>query len=170
MVDYNAIAAQLTSPDAFLALTDEPNVHGAQQKAQAAHELWASAEERFVGAVAPMRAPGGTGTGLVIHVYWNPAEVAPDLPAIQAAINTAVPVKMIKAENKAAWKARDKKQAGLFFWRGMRSRPLSQWFQERFGVSACASVVFDASDFGYNVAAVAVKDGVDHLWTFTVPK
>ncbi|MDR1265993.1 MAG: hypothetical protein LBK42_10655 [Propionibacteriaceae bacterium] len=163
-MDYNAIAAQLASPEGCLALSDEPG-HGAQKKAQAACDLWNSADERFVGAVAPLRAPGGTGTGLVIYVYWNPAEVTPDLSEIEVAINTALPVRMIKDDNKAAWKSRDKKQGGFFFWQGMRSRALGQWFMERYGVGACASQVFAPSDFRYNAAVVAVKGGVDHLWT-----
>jgi hypothetical protein len=171
MIDYNAIAARLTSAEGFLSLNDEPGVFGAKKQAQAAYELWSSADERFVGAVAPIPAPGGTGSGLVIYVYWNPVEVTPDLGAIQVAINTALPVRMIKDDNKATWKGRDKKQNVFFGWQGMRARALCQWFQERFGVYACTSQVFAASsDFGYNVAVVAVKGGIDHLWTLTVPQ
>jgi hypothetical protein len=151
-----------------LSLTDEPGVIGARKKAQTAYELWGAADERLVGGLAPLRAPGGTGTGLVTYVYWDPAVVAPDLQAIDSAINTTVPVKLIKDDNKAAWKSRDKKQSAFFSWQGMRSRPLSQWFQERFGVSAFTSQVFAGSDFSYNV--VAVKDGVDHLWTVVAPR
>ncbi|MDR1184706.1 MAG: hypothetical protein LBK67_07915 [Coriobacteriales bacterium] len=170
MIDCNAIATQLTSVEGFLSLTDEPGVFGAKKQAQAAYELWSSANERFVGAVAPVPAPGGTGTGLVVYVYWNPAEVTPDLDAIQVAINTTLPVKMIKEDEKATWKSRDKKQNTFFGWQNMRSHALCQWFQERFGVYACTSQVFDRSDFGYNVAVVAVKNGVDHLWTLTAPQ
>jgi hypothetical protein len=170
MIDYNVIAAQLTSVEGLLSLTDEPGVFGARKQAQAAYELWNSAGERFVGAVAPLPAPGGTGSGLVIYVYWNPAEVTPDLGIIQVAINTALPVGMIKGDEKATWKGRDKKQNVFFRWQGMKSRPLCQWFQERFGVYACTSQVFDSSDFGYNVAVVAAKGDVDHLWTLTVPQ
>jgi hypothetical protein len=170
MIDYNAIAPQLTSVEGFLSLTDEPGVFGAKKQAQAAYELWNSADERFVGAVAPMPAPGGTGSGLVIYVYWNPAEVTPDLNVIQVAINTALPAGMTKDDEKATWKGRDKKQNTFFGWQGMKSRALCQWFQERFGVYACTSQVFDRSDFGYNAAVVAVKGGIDHLWTLTVPQ
>jgi hypothetical protein len=170
MIDYNAIAPQLTSVEGFLSLSDEPGVFGAKKQAQAAYELWSSADERFVGAVAPMPAPGGTGSGLVIYVYWNPAEVTPDLNAIQVAINTALPAGMIKDDEKATWKGRDKKQNTFFGWQGMRSRALCQWFQERFGVYAYTSQVFDRSDFGYNTAVVVVKSGTDHLWTLTVPQ
>ncbi|MDR1213990.1 MAG: hypothetical protein LBK54_07925 [Propionibacteriaceae bacterium] len=170
MIDYNAITAQLTSVEGFLSLTDESGVFGAKKQAQAAYELWRSADEGSVGAVAPMPAPGGTGSGLVIYVYWNPAEVTPDLEAIQVAINTALPVRMIEDDEKATWKGRNKKQNIFFGWQGMRSRALCQWFRERFGVYACTSQVFDRSDFGYNVAVVAVKGGVDHLWTLTVPR
>jgi hypothetical protein len=170
MIDYDAIAAQLTSAEGFLALTDEPGIFGAKKNAQTAYELWNSADERYVGAVAPQPAPGGTGSGLVIYVYWNPAEVTPDLDAISVAIDTALPVKMIKVDSKETWKGRDKKQTGFFFWQGMKSRALCQWFQERFGVSACTNQVMARSDFDYNVAVVAVKDGVEHLFTLTMPK
>ncbi|MDR1015553.1 MAG: hypothetical protein LBL86_11355 [Coriobacteriales bacterium] len=170
MIDSNAIAVQLTSAEGFLSLTDEPGIFGAKKQAQAAYELWDSADERFVGAVAPMPAPGGTGTGLVIYVHWNPAEVTPDLEAIRVAINTALPVKMIKDDGKATWKGRDKKQNAFFVWQGMRSRALCQWFQERFGVYACTNQVMAPSDFEYNVAVVAIKGGVDHLWTLTLPQ
>jgi hypothetical protein len=170
MIDYNAIAEQLTSAEGCLSLTDEPKIFGAKKSAQAACELWNSSGERFVGAVAPMPAPGGTGSGLMIYIYWNPAEVTPDLEAISVAINTALPVKMIKGDSKATWKGRDKKQTGFFFWQGMKSRELCQWFLERFGVGACTNQIMAGSDFDYNVAVVAVKDGVDHLWTLTMPE
>ncbi|MDR1067950.1 MAG: hypothetical protein LBL36_01740 [Clostridiales Family XIII bacterium] len=170
MIDYNAIAERLTSAEEFLSLTDEPGIFGAKKNAQAAYELWNSADQRFVGAVAPIPAPGGTGSGLVIYVHWNPAEVTPDLDAIQVAINTSLPVKMIRGDGKATWKGRDKKQIAFFVWQDIRSRELCQWFLERFGVYACTNQVMARSDFDYNVAVVAVKDGVDHLWTLTMPK
>lgn len=170
MVDYDSIAAQLTSPEGFLSLTDEPGVFGAKKQAKAAFDLWSSAQERYVGAYRGFRAPGGTGTGLVVRTFWNPAAVTPDAAAIALAIETALPVDLARADEKATYKGRDKKQGVFFTWQGMAQRPLSQWFQERFGVGACATQLFDASDLSQDVAVVAVVGGVDHLWSLSSPR
>lgn len=170
MPDHAQIAATLTSPEGFLALSDEPGVVGAKKKAKAAFELWNQADERYVGAYRGFTAPGGKGTGFVIRVFWDPTKTTPDLAAIDVAINTALPVDLIRADEKATYKARDKKQGPFFHWQGMSSRPLSQWFQERFGVGACTSQLFDRSDLTQNVAVVAVTGGVDHLWSLTAPE
>ncbi len=167
MPDYAQIAAALTSPEGFLALTDEPGVFGAKKQAKAAFELWSQAEERYVGAYRGFKAPGGSGTGFVIRVFWDPAKTTPDLDAIAVAIGTALPVELTRADEKATYKGRDKKQGVFFSWQAMSSRALSQWFQERFGVGACATQLFDRSDLTQNVAVVAVKGGVDHLWTLS---
>lgn len=170
MVDHARIAARLTSPEGFLALCDESGVLGAKKKAIAAFELWNQADQRYVGTYRGVQAPGGKGTGFVIRLFWDPAATTPDLAAVEAAIQGAVPVDLIQADEKATYKARDKKQGPFFHWQGMNSRPLSQWFLERFGVGACATQLFDRSDLTQNVAAVAVIGGVDHLWSFTAPE
>ena len=170
MVDHAQIAARLTSPEGLLALCDESGVLGAKKKAIAAFELWSQADQRYVGTYRGIQAPGGKGTGFVIRLFWDPAATTPDLAAVEAAIQGAVPVDLIQADEKATYKARDKKQGPFFHWQGMNSRPLSQWFQERFGVGACATQLFDRSDLTQNVAAVAVIGGVDHLWAFTAPE
>ncbi len=170
MPDYAQIAATLTSPEGFLALTDEPGVFGAKKQAQAAYDLWSQAEQRYVGAYRGFRAPGGTGTGFVIRVFWDPAGTTPDLDAIPGAIAGALPVDLIRADEKATYKGRDKKQGVFFTWQGMSARPLSQWFQQRFGLGACATQLFDASDLSRDIAAVAIKGGIDHLWTLSSPK
>ncbi|WP_405374731.1 MULTISPECIES: hypothetical protein [unclassified Microbacterium] len=161
------IAATLTTPEGFLAATDQPRVFGAKKQARVAFDLWERADERYVGAYRGFPAPGGKGTGFVIRVFWDPAKTTPDLDAIQLAIDTALPVDLIQADEKATYRDRDKKQTVFFCWQGMSSRPLSQWFLERFGVSACATQLFDRSDLTQNVAVVAIENGTDHLWTLT---
>jgi hypothetical protein len=170
MPDFTAISATLGSPEQFLALCDEPQVFGAKKQAQAAHALWSGADSRYVGAYRGLRAPGGSGTGFVIRVYWDPSTTTPDIDAIALAIQSALPIELIRADEKATYKGRDKKQGVFFSWQGMNSRPLSAWFEERFGVHACTTQLFDASDLSQNVAVVAVKDGVEHLWSLTAPQ
>lgn len=170
MPDYAQIESSLTSPEAFLALTDEPGVFGAKKQAQLAFDLWNRAGERYVGAYHGFPAPGGSGTGFVIRTFWNPALVQPDLAAIAVAIETSLPVELTRADEKATYKNRDKKQATFFGWQGMNTRALSPWFQERFGVGACATQLFDRVDLTQNVAVVAIADGVDHLWSLTAPE
>ena len=170
MVDHAQIAARLTSPEGFLALCDESGVMGAKKKAKAAFDLWNQADQKYVGAYRGIPAPGGKGTGFVIRLFWDPTTTTPDLGAIEAAINGAVPVDLIQADEKATYKLRDKKQGPFFHWQGMSARPLSQWFGERFGVGACATQLCDRSDLTQDVAAVAVTGGVDHLWSFTAPQ
>jgi hypothetical protein len=167
MPDYEQIASRLTSPEGFLALTDEPQVFGAKKQASSAFELWQRADDRYVGAYQGFRAPGGSGTGFVIRVFWDPSKTSPDLAAIAVAIETALPVDLTRADEKATYKGRDKKQGVFFTWQGMSSRPLSLWFQERFGVGACATQLFSASDLSQDIAVVAVSGGVDHLWTLS---
>lgn len=169
MPDYAGIASSLTSPEAFLALTDEPGVFGAKKQAKAAFDLWSQSSERYVGAYQGFAAPGGTGTGFVIRTFWDPSTTTPDLGAIAVAIESALPVDLTRADEKATYKGRDKKQGVFFTWQGMNQRPLSAWFQERFGVSACATQLFDRSDLTQDVAVVAVSGGTDHLWTLTAP-
>lgn len=170
MPDHAQIAAALTSPEGLLAYTDEPQVFGAKKQAKVAFDLWSRAEQRYVGTYRGFRAPGGSGTGFVIRAFWDPTMTTPDLAAIAVAIDTALPVDLIRADEKATYKARDKKQTAFFCWQGMNERPLSQWFQERFGVSACATQLFDRSDLTQNVAVVAVSNGTDHLWSLTAPE
>jgi hypothetical protein len=167
MPDHAQLAASLTSPEAFLALTDEPGVFGAKKQAKAAFDLWSQASSRYVGACQGFRAPGGTGTGFVVRTFWDPTVTQPDLAAIAAGIDTLLPVDLIRADEKATYKGRDKKQGVFFTWQGMAQRPLSQWFLERYGVGACATQLFDASDLTQNVAVVAVAGGTDHLWTLS---
>lgn len=167
MPNHAQIAATLTSPEGFLATTDEPKVFGAKKQAKVAFELWERADERYVGTYQGFPAPGGQGTGFVIRTFWDPTKTTPDLGAIQLAIDTALPVDLTKADEKATYRDRDKKQTTFFCWQGMSSRPLSQWFLERFGVSACATQLFDRSDLTQNVAVVAIENGTDHLWSLT---
>ncbi len=169
MTDLAAIQSSLTSPDAFLALCSESGVFGAKKQAVRAHELWQSASSREVLAYRAIRLPGGSGTGLLAGVYWDPATTTPDLEAIAHAAATELPLELVRADEKAAWKARDKKQNVFFVWRGMRARPLSQWFRSRFGVEAVVHQVMDASDFTENVAVHVLADGVDRVWTTRVP-
>ncbi|MDR1188328.1 MAG: hypothetical protein LBK95_12890 [Bifidobacteriaceae bacterium] len=169
MPDYQAIAQSLVSPEAFYNLLGKlSRGFGSKKQAVAALELWNGAESRFIGAAHTFRAPGGTGTGLYLRIYWDPARVAtPDLGAVEVAINTAVPVKLIKDDAKAAFKGqRDKKQSYIFSRVGAASSPLSQWFLEKFGVWAVAQQVTAPDDFAENTVAVVVKDGLDHLWAF----
>lgn len=169
MPDYAAISASLASPEQMLALCDEPQVFGAKKQAQAAFALWSQADERYVGAYRGVRAPGGSGTGFVIRLFWDPTRTTPDVAAITRAIASELPESLTRADEKATYKGRDKKQGVFFTWQGMASRPLNAWFFERFGVHACATQLFDESDLTQDVAVVAVKDGVDHLWTATSP-
>ncbi|MBZ4486691.1 hypothetical protein LQ938_06070 [Microbacterium sp. cx-55] len=170
MPDHAQIAAALSSPEAFLTYSDEPKVFGAKKQAQAAFDLWNRADQRYVGSYRGFRAPGGSGTGFVIRTFWDPAATTPDFAAIAVAIDTALPVDLIRADEKATYKARDKKQTTFFCWQGMTARPLSHWFEERFGVSACVTQLFDRSDLTQNVAVVAVENGIDHLWSLTAPE
>ena len=170
MTDHDRIASTFTSPEALLAVSDEPGVIGAKKQAKAAYELWSNADERYVGSYQGFQAPGGKGTGFVIRTFWDPRTTTPDLDAIAVAINAALPVELTQADEKATYKGRNKKQGSFFVWQGMSSRPLSQWFLERFGVGACATQLFDRSDLVQDVAVVAVKDGVDHLWSLTAPQ
>ncbi|NQX27476.1 hypothetical protein HQQ81_08950 [Microbacteriaceae bacterium VKM Ac-2854] len=166
MPDYSALSATLESPEGFLALCDEPQVFGAKKQAAAAAALWQNAEQRYVGAYHGLPVPGGTGTGFVARLFWDPAQVTPDLSAIAAAV-PELPIQLIRADERATYKGRDKKQGVFFTWQGMSSRPLSQWFHDRFGVHACVTQLFDASDLQQDVAVVAISGGVDHLWSFT---
>jgi hypothetical protein len=167
MPDYSVIASSLTTPEAFLALTDETGTFGVKKPARAALEIWNQAESRFVGAYQGFAAPGGKGTGFVIRTYWDPAESSPDLSAINAAVKTALPVEMIRADEKITWKARNNKQASFFLWHIEQQQALSVWFQERYGVSACVTQLFDRADIHQDVAVVATTNGVDRLWSFT---
>lgn len=170
MPDYEALAGMLGSPEQLLDLCDESQVIGAKKQAKLAHALWSTANERLVGQYRGLRAPGGTGTGFVVRLYWDPARITPDISEINLAIQSELPVEMIRADEKATYKGRDKKQGVFFVWQGMSSRPLCRWFVERFGVYACVTQLFDASDLSQDVAVVATKAGVDHLWTFTAPR
>jgi hypothetical protein len=169
MPNYEAVAQSLTSPEAFYKLSGATAIaYGAKKQSVAALEIWNSAQERFIGPSVSFRAPGGHGTGFFIRIYWDPTKVAtPDLDAVEVAINTALPVKLIKDDDKASMKQqRNKKQAWFFCRKGTASSPLSQWFLEKFGVYATASQVTAPSNFSENTVAVAVKDGVDYLWAF----
>lgn len=170
MTDYAAIAESLTSPEQMLALCDEPKVFGAKKQAQAAYALWSGADERFVGAYVGMRAPGGMGTGLVVRLFWDPSRITPDIAAIRLAVASELPEAMTRADEKATYKGRDKKQGVFFTWQGMSSRPLCAWFLERFGVYAFATQLFSETDLTQDVAVVAVTGGVDHLWILTSPR
>jgi hypothetical protein len=169
MPDYEAIAQSLTTPEAFYKLSGATAVaFGAKKQSIAALELWNSAQERFIGPAVSFRAPGGQGSGLFIRIYWDPTKTAaPDLSAVEVAINTALPVKMTKDDDKASMKQqRNKKQTWFFSRKGTASSALSQWFLEKFGVYAVANQVMSETDFTENTVAVAVKDGVDYLWAF----
>jgi hypothetical protein len=169
MADYPRIASTLTSPDGFLALADDRRVFGAKKQAVAAFELWRHADERYVGASRAFVSAGGSGAGLAIRVYWDPATTTPRLAAIASAIATSLPDGLARADEKATYDSRDKKQSVFFGWRGMSARPLSRWFHERFGVQACTTRLESLSDLGQDVAVVASRDGVDRLWTLTAP-
>ncbi|GIT78795.1 hypothetical protein LLS1_04640 [Leifsonia sp. LS1] len=170
MPDYPRIAEALTSPGAFLALADDRRVFGAKKQAAAAFALWSRAEERYVGASRSFATAAGTSTGLAIRVFWNPETTTPRLAAIASGIATALPDALARADEKATRDARDRKQSVFFAWRGMSARPLSQWFQERFGVGACTTRLTSLSDLTQDVAVVASSGGVDHLWTLTAPR
>ncbi|WP_104092553.1 hypothetical protein [Arthrobacter sp. GMC3] len=165
---FETLPSTLSSPEGFLSLCDEPNVFGAKKKAQDAYSLWESADDRIFAQRHAFRAPGGMGSGLVISAFWDPSKVNPDLAAIAEAINSAVPVKMIKEDEKSTWKGRNKKQNTFFVWRGIQPQPLSQWFLERFGVHAYAAQLINESDLAQNAVVIAVKDGVDNLWPLTL--
>jgi len=165
--DYAAIAASLTTPEGFLAATDEKGVFGVKKQAKAALDTWNEAESRYVGAYRGFTAPGGKGTGFVIRTYWDPARTTPDLDAIALAAQTALPVAMTQADEKITWKARNNKQASFFIWQIGHQQALSAWFQERFGVSACVTQLFDRADLHQDVAVVATRGGIDRLWSFT---
>jgi hypothetical protein len=169
MPDYDAIAQSLVSPEVFHKLSGATAIaYGAKKQSVAALEIWNGADERFIGPACSFHAPGGQGTGFYIRVYWDPKKVpTPDLRAVDTAINTALPVKLIKDDVKASSKQhRDKKQAWFFNRIGTASSPLSQWFLERFGVYATADQITASSDFDENTVAVVVKDGLDHVWAF----
>ncbi|MFF2051202.1 hypothetical protein ACFVU2_06320 [Leifsonia sp. NPDC058194] len=169
MADYPRIASALTSPDGFLALADDRRVFGAKKQAAAAFDLWSSADARYVGASRAFATAAGTGTGLAIRVYWDPSTTTPRLAAIASAIATSLPDALARADEKATYDSRDKRQSVFFSWRGMSSRPLSQWFRERFGVEACTTRLESLADLTQDVAVVASAGGVDHLWTLTAP-
>ncbi|MDR1237848.1 MAG: hypothetical protein LBK28_06385 [Propionibacteriaceae bacterium] len=169
MPNYEAIAQSFTSPEALLKMSAATSIaFGAKKQSVAAFELWNSAQERFIGPSVSFRAPGGHGSGFFIRIYWDPTKTAtPDLSAVEVAINTALPVKLTKDDDKAGTKQqRNKKQPWFFSRMGTASSPLSQWFLEKFGVYAVANQVMSESDFTENAVAVAVKDGVDYLWAF----
>lgn len=167
MPDYDAIAESLTTPEAFLALTDETGVFGVKKPARAALDIWNQAESRYVGVYRGFHALGGKGTGYVLRTYWDPAHLTPDLDAVNAAVQTALPIEAIRSDEKISWKARDNRQASFFLWRIARDQEFSLWFQERFGVSACVTQLFDRADLDQNVAVVATRGGVDRLWSLT---
>lgn len=167
MPDHAVLAASLTTPEAFLALTDEGGVFGVKKSAKAALDIWNQADARYVGVYRGFHAPGGKGTGFVIRTYWDPARVSPDLDAVEVAIQTALPVALTQADEKVTWKARNNKQSSFFAWRISQQQALSLWFQERFGISACATQLFDRADVHQDVAVVATSGGVDNLWSFT---
>ncbi|MFF2051251.1 hypothetical protein ACFVU2_06565 [Leifsonia sp. NPDC058194] len=168
MTDLTAIQDSLTTPEAFLELCTESGVFGAKKQAARAHELWQSASSRQVLAYRAIPLPGGTGTGLLVGLYWDPAVTTPDFDAIAYAVIAELPRDLIRADEKAAWKTRDKKQNVFFGWRGMRGRPLSAWFQERFGVEGVVHQVMAASDFEDNIAVAIVADGEDRVWPTAV--
>ncbi len=167
MPDHAALAASLTTPVAFLALTVVSGVFGGKKSAKAGLEVWNRAVARYVGVYRGFHAPGGKGTGFVIRTYWDPARVSPDLDAVEVAIQTALPVALTQADEKVTWKARNNKLASFFAWRISQQQALSLWFQERFGISACATQLFDRADIHQDVAVVATSGGVDNLWSFT---
>jgi hypothetical protein len=169
MTDLAAIATSLISRDAFLSLCNESQVFGAKKKADRAFELWQSASSRRVLAYQAVRVPGGSGTGLMAGIYWDPAIADPDFAAIGAAVGTELPRDLIRDDEKATWKTRDGKQNIFFIWRGMRERPLSQWFRERFGVEAMIHQVMSPANFEDNVAIEIVVDGVDRVWPLSLP-
>jgi hypothetical protein len=168
MTDLAAIEASLTSPDAFYELCTEKSVFGVKKQAARAYELWSSATVRQVLAYRAVRVPGGSGTGLLAGLYWDPNVTTPDFDAIQADVVTDLPADLVKAEEKAAWKTRDKKQNVFFGWRGMRQRPFSAWLRERYGVEGFVSQVFSGSDFEDSIAVSVVVDGEDRIWTTAV--
>ncbi|QOC26746.1 hypothetical protein IC744_10650 [Microbacterium hominis] len=167
MPDYSAIGAALTTPEAFLALTDEAGVFGVKKQAKAALEVWNQAESRYVGAYRGFVAPGGKGTGFVIRTFWDPTRTTPDVDAITVAVQTALPVALTRADEKITWKTRNNKQSSFFLWQVSHQQALSQWFQERFGVSACATQLFDRADLHQDTAVVARSGGIDRLWSLT---
>jgi hypothetical protein len=168
MTDLAAIQASLTSPEAFYELCTEKSVFGVKKQAARAFELWQGASSRQVLAYRAVPLPGGTGTGLLAGLYWDPAVTTPDFDAIAQAILFELPADLVRADEKAAWKTRDKKQNVFFGWRGMRGRPLSAWFRERFGVEAVVHQVFAPSDFEDSIAVAIVVDGEDRIWPTAV--
>ncbi|MDR1265379.1 MAG: hypothetical protein LBK42_07395 [Propionibacteriaceae bacterium] len=167
MPDYQALASSLTTPEAFYALSDENAAFGVKKQSRAALELWHSSQERFVGPCRALRAPGGEGSGFVIFLYWDASQVSPDLDAIDLAINTELPVRMIQVDEKTGWnQGRDKKQSCFFRRQGIFASPTCQWLRQRFGVYGYPRQVLGAGDFEVNTAAVCVKDGLDHVWVF----
>lgn len=109
MPDHAEIAASLTTPEIFLALSDEGGVFGVKKQAKAALDVWNQADSRFVGTYQGFAAPGGKGTGFVVRTYWDPARANPDLDAIAVAVQTALPVALIQSDEKITWKARNNK-------------------------------------------------------------
>lgn len=164
MIDLAAVQASLTSPEAFFDLCTEKSVFGVKKQAARAFELWQSASSRQVLAYQAIPLPGGSGTGLMAGLYWDPATTTPDIEEIAAAAITELPTQLVRGEEKAAWKSRDKKQNVFFGWRGMHDRALSTWFRERFGVDAFVHQVMAGSDFDDNVAVRIVVDGEDRVW------
>lgn len=164
--DYDAIAASFTSPAALRRMCAYPNTLGAGRKATLAFESWTNADERYIGGHHPFQVPGGAGSGWVLHAYWDPRVVTPDLSGLAVAAMNAIPDALLREDQKLAWKTRNRKLNTYFIWQGMRSRPLTPWLQERFGVSGCVAQLLDESEGEQDTAAVIVKDGVDSLWTF----
>ncbi|WP_053387048.1 hypothetical protein [Leucobacter japonicus] len=167
MNNYEAIAASLISRDAFLARCNEPGVFGAKKQAARAEQMWLSAEQRAVLAHQAVRAPGGTGTGLLVHLIWDENAGTADVTAAIAAVADDLPAALTRADEKATYRRRDKKQGVFFMWQDVRSQELSQWFFTRFGVHAFASQLFSADDLNEDLAIVAIIDGVDHIWLAT---
>lgn len=167
MIDYVEVALGLHSKDTFLALCNEPRVFGAKKQAARAAEIWGRAEQRGVFAHRALRAPGGTETGLLVHLFWDADSDTANVGAAFAAVTSALPPSLTRAAEKATYKRRDKKQGVFSTWQDVRSQELSQWFFTRFGVHAFASQLFSENDLHEDLAIVAVVDGVDHIWIAT---
>lgn len=167
-IDYSAIRDALDSPEAFLALCDEPQVFGAKKKAARAFEIWNSGTNQRVWAYDAFQIPGGSGTGFKLSLFWDPATVQPDLEAIATEVAMELGGKSITSNEKETWKARDGKQNIFFQWRGTQDTELSRWLHSRFGVFGFVSQVFSASDFTENVAVVVSHEGTDRVWVLTV--
>jgi len=143
-------------------------VFGVKKSAKAALEIWNQADARYVGVYRGFPRPRRQGApGSSSAPTGTPRASSPDLDAVEVAIQTALPVALTQADEKVTWKARNNKQASFFAWRISQQQALSLWFQERFGISACATQLFDRADIHQDVAVVATSGGVDNLWSFT---